>query len=272
MTKEVSDNAPQLARRLKAHVLRMVHHANASHVGSCLSSADIVAVLYHSILRVFPEQPEHPDRDRFILSKGHAAALLYAALAERGFFPRDWLERYCEDGAPLAGHATRHGAPGVEVSTGSLGHGLPIGCGMAWAARHDRRSSRVFVLLSDGEMDEGSNWEAVLFAGHQKLAGLTAIIDFNGLQGFGAVNDVLNLEPLVDKFRACRWTARDVDGHDHAALEAALAAPADNGAPTVVIARTIKGKGVGFMEGRLEWHYRSPKDEDLRLALKEIGE
>jgi transketolase len=258
------------ARWLRARVLRMVHAARASHVGSCLSAADIVAVLHQQVLRLDPARPDWPERDRFILSKGHAAAVLYAALAARGFFPEDWLEAYCADGGPLAGHVS-HAVPGVELSTGSLGHGLPVGCGMALAARADHRPSRVWVLMSDGECDEGSNWEAALFAGVHRLGGLTAIVDYNRLQGFGRTAEVLDLEPLADKWRAFRWRVCEVDGHDHGALAAALGAPA-GGEPTVILAHTVKGKGVSFMEDQLAWHYRSPDAAELARALAEIGE
>lgn len=250
----------------------MVHRAKASHIGGCLSVADVLAVLYGGVLRVDPERPEWPDRDRFVLSKGHAAAALYATLAERGFFPSTWLEEFCRDGGRLCGHVTSGQVPGVEVSVGSLGHGLPIGCGMALAAARDRRPSRVFVVLSDGECDEGSTWEAVLFAGHQRLANLVAIVDYNKIQSFGRTSEVLDLDPLAEKWRAFRWASREVDGHDHDALAAALgAAPFEAGRPSVVVAHTVKGKGVSFMENDLAWHYRSPDDAQLARALAEIG-
>ena len=187
-----------LAKRIRAHALRMVHGANASHIGTCLSMADILAVLYGTILRVDPARPEWPERDRLIVSKGHGAAILYAVLSERGFFPAEWLASYSRDGSVLGGHVTKHGVPGVEVSTGSLGHGLPIGCGIALAGKRDGQPHRVFVVLSDGEMDEGSNWEALLFAPQHGLDNLVAIVDCNGLQGFGTTREVLDLEPLAE--------------------------------------------------------------------------
>jgi len=260
-----------LARRIRAHVLRMVHHANASHVGTCFSLADILAVLYSHVLRIDGEQPERPDRDRFILSKGHAAAALYAVLAETQFFPPSWLDSYCDDLSPLAGHASHKGVPGVEVSTGALGHGLSLGCGMALAGRSSSLPYRAFVAMSDGELNEGSVWEAAMFAGHHKLSNLTAIVDANGLQGLGRVAEVLNLEPLVQKWEASGWAAIEVNGHDHAALHSAFdGATAEGENPCVIIARTIKGKGVSFMEDRLEWHYRSPNDAQLAEALAEV--
>lgn len=233
--------------------------------------ADILAILYTRILRIDPDDPRAPDRDRFVLSKGHAAAILYAALAECGFFPSGELKTYCSDGSIFTGHVS-HAVPGVEVSTGSLGHGLPIAIGMALAARSARAGHRVFCLLSDGECDEGSTWEAILFAPHHKLANLCAIVDFNKIQSLGSVADVLKLDPFGDKWRSFGWHVEEVDGHDVAALERALSAvPAVADRPTVVIAHTVKGKGVSFMENRLEWHYRSPTDEQLALALAELG-
>jgi transketolase len=250
----------------------MVHRANASHIGGCLSSADLLAVLYGRILRVDPARPDWPDRDRFVQSKGHAAAALYATLALRGFFPTARLADYCADGSDLWGHVTSGHLPGVEVSAGSLGHGLPIGCGMALAAKRAGRPARAFVLLSDGELDEGSTWEAVLFAAHHRLDNLVAVVDYNKIQSFGAVRDVLDLDPLADKWRAFRWGVREIDGHDLAAIEAALApVPFETGRPSVVVAHTVKGKGVSFMEGQLAWHYKAPDAAQLAQALREIG-
>jgi len=261
----------ELARRIRVHALRMVHRARASHIGTSLSMADILAVLYARVLRVDPSRPDWPARDRFILSKGHGAAGLYAALAERGFLPVPELETYCQGGSRLAGHAC-HTVPGVEVSTGALGHGLPIGCGMALAARADAQAWRTFVLLSDGEMDEGSNWEAILFAGHHGLDNLVAIVDHNRLQGLGPVAEVLDLGSLAEKFRAFRWAVREIDGHDHEQIEGALTqAPFEPNTPSAIVARTTKGKGVSFMENQLAWHYRSPDAEQLKAALAELG-
>ena len=261
-----------LAQAIRAHVLRMVHQANASHVGSCLSLADLLAVLYGRVLQVNAGRPDWPDRDRFILSKGHAAAALYATLAESGFFPATWLDEYCRDGAKLGGHVTRHGVPGVELSTGSLGHGLPVGCGMALAGQRAGQPYRVFVVVSDGELDEGSNWESILFAPHHRLENLVVVVDYNQIQSFGSVKEVLDLEPLAEKWRACRWAVREIDGHDHAQIEAACrTVPFEPGKPSVIIAHTVKGKGVSFMENQLAWHYRSPNREQLAEALTELG-
>ena len=233
--------------------------------------ADLLAVLYGRVLRLDPAQPAWPERDRFILSKGHGAAILYAVLAEKGFFPLNWLDSYYRDDSALAGHITSHGVPGVEVSTGSLGHGLSIGCGMALAGKREERAYRVFVLLSDGELDEGSNWEAILFAPQHALDNLVVIVDYNKIQSFGTVKDVLDLEPLSDKWRACRWAVQTIDGHDHDQIEAALSrVPFEPGKPSVIIAHTIKGKGVSFMENQLAWHYKSPNAEQLAQALGEL--
>ncbi len=259
------------ARKIRGHALRMVHRANASHIGSCFSIADLVAALF-STMRIGPALLGDPTRDRFILSKGHAAAVVYAALAVRGFFPETELDNYCVDGSNLTGHIN-HMVPGVEVSTGSLGHGLPIGCGMALAgARASGGRWRVFVVLSDGELDEGSNWEAILFAGHQRLDNLVAIVDYNKWQSFGRTSDVMGLDPLADKWRAFGWGVREIDGHDYSQIGAALReVPVQAGHPTVIIAHTTKGKGVDFMENRLEWHYKSPNAEQLARGLAQLG-
>lgn len=262
----------KLAHKIRVDALRMVTRANTSHIGSCFSVADILAVLYNNVLNVKPRQPDWLQRDRFILSKGHAAAILYAVLAEKGFFPIDWLDGYCLEGSPLIGHVS-HKVPGVELSTGSLGHGLPVACGMALAANRDDEKNRVFIVLSDGELDEGSNWEAIMFAAHHKLDNLIAIVDCNKLQGFGYTKDVLDLTPLKDKWTAFGWTVEEIDGHDHQQIKTVLRQiPFEPNKPCVIIADTIKGKGISFMENRLEWHYKSPNEEQLRQALLELGE
>lgn len=268
---QVDGDSRAYARRMRAHALRMVHAAKASHIGTCLSAADVLAVLYHDVMRIEPQNPKLPQRDRFILSKGHGAAIIYAALAERGFFPATWLNDYCTDGSPLTGHINHAGVPGVEVSTGSLGHGLSIGCGMALGLRADGQGARVFVMLSDGECDEGSIWEAALFAPFHKLANLTVIVDYNKIQSFGSVKDVLDLEPFADKWRAFGWHVVELDGHDHAALRPALKTMQPQ-QPTLILAHTVKGKGISFMENDLAWHYRSPDAAQLAQALAELGE
>jgi len=261
-----------LATRIREHVISMTHRAKAAHVGTSLSMADLLAVLYGGVLRVDPTRSAWPDRDRFILSKGHGCAGLYAVLADRGFFPVEWLEQFYEDGSKLAGHITHTGVPGVDVSTGALGHGLSIGCGMALAAKRDGRPFRVFTLLSDGECDEGSLWEAALFAPHHGLDNLVAIVDFNGIQSLGPVREVLDLDPLGAKWQAFGWAVREIDGHHLQQIEDALASiPFEQGRPSCIVARTVKGKGVSFMENKLLWHYRSPDVDELRRALGELG-
>jgi len=271
MTESDIERYKNLATRVRAHVLNMTHRARSSHVGGCLSIADLLAVLYGGILRVEPSRPDWPDRDRFIVSKGHAAAAVYAVLAEKGFFPMEWLDTYCLDGSHLWGHVT-YGVPGVEASTGSLGHGLSIGCGMALAGKRDKKPYRVFILLSDGECDEGSTWEASLFAPHHHLDNITAIIDYNKLQSFGKVREVLDLEPLASKWQSSGWIVREIDGHDFGQIEKTLSGiPFEPERPSCIIAHTIKGKGVSFMENQLAWHYLPVNDEQLRRALVELG-
>ena len=267
-----SEDPKIFARRLRAKVLRMIHYAKSSHAGSAFSMAELLSVLYGRILRVDPARPDLPERDRFVLSKGHACAALYVTLAECGFFPREWLDDFYLDGSRLAGHVTHKGVPGVEVSTGALGHGLPIACGMALAAKRDKLNYRVFVLLSDGECDEGSTWEAALFAPHHRLDNLIVIIDYNKIQSLGNVKDVLDLEPLPAKWKSFGWSVREVNGHNVGEIEAALASvPFAPGRPSCVVAHTIKGKGVSFMEDKLLWHYRAPDEDELARALTELG-
>jgi transketolase len=260
-----------LARRIRIHALRMTSSGGSAHVGAVFSMADIIAVLYGGVLKVDPARPRWEGRDRFILSKGHAGAGVYAALAERGFFPIDKLKTHYQNGSDLSGHVSHKGVAGVEFSTGSLGHGLSVGAGMAYGAKLDGRGHRVVVLLSDGECDEGSNWEAILFAGHHRLDNLVAIIDYNGIQSLAPVAETLELEPFADKWRAFGWGVLECDGHDHGALRAALtAAPPREGRPTVVIARTVKGKGVSFMENTVLWHYRTAREQEFEQALAEL--
>jgi transketolase len=259
-----------LASTIRRHSLQMVHQAKASHIGSALSIADILAVLYGTVLKVDPKNPRAPDRDRFILSKGHACVAVYAALAARGFFAEGNLLRYGQDHSELMNHIS-HKVPGVEFSTGSLGHGLPFGVGKAVAAKRSGLPWRVFVLLSDGEWGEGSNWEACMFASHHHLDNLVAIIDYNKLQSLTTVAETLALEPLADKLTAFGWAVREVDGHDHASLTRALScAPWNTGKPSVLIAHTTKGKGVSYMENTVKWHYSSPNDTQLAQALAEL--
>ncbi len=263
----------KLAAKVRRHTVEMTHKAKASHVGSSLSMVELLVVLYKKILRVKPKHPDWPDRDRFILSKGHGCASYYALLAELGFFPVDWLDTFYQDGSRLPGHATHTYVPGVEISTGSLGHGLSVATGMALAAKRDRKSYRVFCMLSDGECDEGSTWEPALFAPQHRLDNLVAIVDYNKIQSLGTVKEVMDLESLAAKWRAFGWAVREVDGHDLDAIASALSSlPFERGRPSCLIAHTVKGKGVSFMENKLLWHYRSPQGEEYRAAIAELEE
>lgn len=260
-----------LAKRIRIHALHMTSRGGSSHIGAVLSMADIVAVLYSGVLQVDPKEPKWSGRDRFILSKGHAGAGVYAALAESGFMPVEKLQTHYQDGSDLSGHVSHKGIPGVELSTGSLGHGLSVGAGMALGAKRDGAAHRVFVLLSDGECDEGSNWEAILFASHHQLDNLVAVVDYNKIQSLAPVAETLQLEPFADKWRAFGWAVLECDGHDHSALWAALAGvPARERTPTVVLCHTTKGKGVSFMENSVLWHYRTAKGAEFDRALAEL--
>jgi transketolase len=249
----------------------MTTRSRSSHVGSSLSMADLIAVLYEDVLRFDPANPRWPDRDRFLLGKGHAAAGLYGALVEKGFFPRDWIDTYFQNGGRLSGQANHH-VPGVELTTGSLGHALPVGVGMALAARRDGRRHRVFVLLSEGDCNEGSTWEAMMLAARHRLDNLVAIVDANGIQALGKVPDIVDFEPLGPKLEAFGWAVREVDGHDVARIYEALnSLPIRNGAPSAVIARTVKGKGVKELEGTLAAHYSHIPEDRLAQVLAELG-
>ena len=243
----------------------------SSHIASILSMADILAVLYGEVLCYKPEEPKWAGRDRFILSKGHAGAGVYATLAESGFFPVEKLQSHYQDGSDLSGHVSHKGIPGVEFSTGSLGHGLPVAAGMALAAKINNKNNRAFVLLGDGECDEGSNWEAILFAAHHKLDNLVAIVDRNMLQSIYSTEDTLSLEPFAEKWKAFGWNVVEVDGHNHEEiLNACKAKSKVENKPLCIIASTIKGKGVSFMENNILWHYRSPQGSEYEAAMAEL--
>jgi len=259
-----------LALNIRIKALEMVHRVDASHIGGALSVADILAVIYGKVLKCDPLNPEWDERDRLIFSKGHCCSSLYAALACTGFFPEEELETFGHNGSPMMTHLS-HAVAGVEFSTGSLGHGLPIACGKALAAKRQGKDWRVFAVLSDGEMDEGSTWEAMLFAAQHQLDNLVLVIDYNKIQSLGRVEEIMDLEPLAEKFSAFRWSAHEVDGHHHAQLEKELSAvPFEKGKPSCLIAHTVKGKGVDFMENTLEWHYRSPNADLLASAIKQL--
>jgi transketolase len=259
-----------LAHAIRLDVLRMTSRSGASHVGSAFGVADILAVLYgRPVMRYRAKEPAWQDRDRFILSKGHAGSAVYAALAHCGFFEREKLDTYYADGSVLSGHVSHKGVPGVEVSTGSLGHGLGIGAGMALALKGKPGAPRVFVVLSDGECDEGSTWEAVMFAAHHRLDNLIAIVDYNKIQSLAPVADTLALEPFADKWVAFNWDVVQADGHDHDALTDALMMPS-TGRPRVLLAHTVKGKGVSFMQHSVLWHYRCARGDEFDAALQEL--
>lgn len=256
------------AQNVRRLILQASWRAGVGHIGSALSVADVLTALYTEILT--HEQPDAPDRDRFILSKGHAALALYAVLGLKGWLALDALSSFCSDGTTLGVHPDRV-VEGVDFSTGSLGHGLSFGAGAALASRMDGSSRRVFVLLSDAELNEGSVWEAVMFAAHHKLSNLVAIVDVNGQQALGFTRDVLSMTPLADRWRAFGWEACEIDGHDVAGLVAAIRAlDIDGGNPHVLLANTTFGKGVSFMEGRLEWHYLPMSEAQYEAALREV--
>jgi transketolase len=260
------------ARAIRVHSLTMVTAARLGHPGGDLSVTDILATLYFGVLRVDPKAPRDPGRDRLILSKGHASGALYATLAEAGFIPVEQLSTYMKPMSALNGHPNRNYVPGVEANTGPLGHGMPIAVGVALAGKIDHAPYRVFVITGDGELQEGSNWEAAMAAGHHKLANLTLIIDRNTLQQGARVAETNDVEPLADKFRAFGWEVVDVDGHDPAALMQAFAAPSEGrNKPLCVIAHTIKGKGVSFMQDQVGWHHGVPTKAQFEQAMKELS-
>ncbi len=261
-----------LAWLIRRHGLEMTHLSRGSHIGAIFSVAEIIAVLYAGELRVRPEQPDWPDRDRLILSKGHAGAAVYAALAERGFFPVEELSTHYGNGSRLSGHVSSKGVPGVEFSTGSLGHGLAVAAGMAMGAKMDGKAWRTYAVLGDGECDEGEIWESALQAHQYKLDNLIAVVDHNRMQSLDYCEKTLALEPFADKWRAFGWHVIEADGHDTAALQRAFAkARGVTGVPTVIIALTTKGKGVSFMENNILWHYRTPQGEEYEAALRELN-
>ncbi|MBA2942392.1 transketolase [Paenibacillus sp. CGMCC 1.16610] len=255
---------------IRKSILNMMHYSKSSHIGSCLSIVEILYVLYFKVLRVDPDSPIDPARDKFILSKGHGSAALYATLAERGFFSKKYLDEFYVNGGRLPGHLDMSAVPGIEVSSGSLGHGLSIGAGMAIANKLAKSEARVFVLVGDGECNEGSIWEAAMFSSHHLLDNLTVIIDYNKLQGFGETNEVVNQKSIINRWQAFGWETYEINGHESKEIYTAL--NKKQLAPKAIIAHTIKGKGISFMENKLEWHYKSPNEEQLNRALIELGD
>lgn len=263
----------KISKEIRKKILKMIFASNNSHIGSAFSCVDILTVLYFKIIRIDPKNPLNQNRDRFILSKGHAISALYATLAQKKFFSDKLLDSFCVNGSCLTGHSSKDSVPGVEVSTGSLGHGLAMGAGMAMVAKNENKNYRVFAILSDGECNEGSVWETAMFANRYQLDNLIAIIDYNKLQAFGNTEDVLKLEPLKDKWKSFGWEVKEVDGHNFKEMEKTMKTiPFKKNKPSVIIAHTVKGKGVSFMENKLEWHYKSPSEQQYNTALKELDQ
>ena len=273
MREQTTKMLRERATGIRRAALTMIERAGLGHAGGDLSAADILATLYFAVLKFDPREPKTPQRDRFIMSKGHCSGALYATLAEAGFFPREELETYMQPLARLNGHPNCVNIPGVETNTGPLGHGLPVAVGTAIAAKLDGAAWRTFVLTGDGELQEGSNWEAAMSAAHYELDNLTVIVDRNRLQQGDRTENTMRLEPLADKWRAFGWEVAEVDGHDYnALLDTFERLPLTPDKPSCVIARTTKGKGVSFMEDQVGWHHRVPTAEELALALSELSE
>jgi transketolase len=263
----------KISRVLRRDILELSFETGTGHIGSCFSAIDLLTALYFDFLRVNPEEPENPQRDRFIMSKGHASAALYCCLAKRGFISRERLSGFAVNGGTLRHHPDREIGIGIEASTGSLGHGLPLAAGIALGAQLDGQDFRTVALLSDGEINEGSTWESVMFAGHHGLERLVAVIDVNGLQALGNTAEILSYANMAGAWRGMGWNVFEIDGHDMNLIQATLAGiPQLNGKPTVIIASTVKGRGVSFMENDLLWHYRCPDPNEYDLAMKELGE
>ena len=260
----------ELAKKIRLHALEMTHLGGSSHIGSILSIADILAVLYEDILVFNSKIPKLPERDRFILSKGHSGAGVYAVLAEKNFFPVSELKKHYSDGSKFSGHVSHKGVPGVEFSTGSLGHGLSISCGLSLSAKLNNQKHKIFCLISDGECDEGSNWEAILFSSHHNLDNLFAIVDYNKLQSIFSPEETLNLEPFKSKWESFGWNVLEFDGHDDKKINDVFEKAKKVKWPLVLIANTIKGKGVSFIEGHGKWHHKIPNEDEFKAILKEL--
>jgi transketolase len=263
-------NSNKLALKVSKRIIELAFKKKASHIGGSLSITDILAVLYSNLLKYNIDTPNHPSRDRLFYSKGHACLALYSVLCEMGFYSVKELESFTSNGSSFTSHVNSN-VPGIELSTGSLGHALSVACGVAMAGKRKKESWNVYTILSDGELDEGSNWEGFLFAAHHELNNLTIIIDYNKIQSFGTVKEVMNLDPLVDKFKAFNFYTLEIDGHDHDSILKALQDDGNGTMPKVIIANTIKGKGVDYMEHQLAWHYKSPDVEQLKNALSQLN-
>jgi len=269
ISNQIIEELQSKARTIRRHIIEMIAEAGSGHPGGSLSSADIVTALYFHVMNVDPQNPSWPDRDRFVLSKGHAAPVLYAALAEKGFFPKEELATLRKTGSILQGHPDMKVTPGLDMTTGSLGQGLSAANGMALAGKLDNKNYRVYVVMGDGEVEEGQIWEAAMAAAHYKLDNLTAFVDHNGLQIDGPVTQVMSPISIQEKFKAFGWHVIEIDGHDmKQILEAVEEAKTTKGKPTVIVARTVKGKGVPFMENQVGWHGKAPSKEQAEEALK----
>jgi transketolase len=267
LSKSQFQNPLDLATEARRQILKMTHSAQASHVGSALSIVDVIATIYCKISTISSYPLESDTREVVILSKGHAAASLYSVLALREYFPMEWLSAYCQNGAQLGGHVTAKDVPGVELSTGSLGHGFPYGLGIALSRKMNLKSGKVIVIISDGECDEGTTWESALVANQHNLDNLLVVIDRNRIQSLAGTEETLQLEPLADKWRAFGWDVAEIDGHNHQQINDSLV---NNAKPRCIIANTLKGKGVDFMQDTVLWHYKSPNDQELESALSQI--
>lgn len=264
-------NLEEKANIIRRYIIEMISNAEGGHIGGALSIADIMAVLYFHILKIDPENPEWEDRDRVVLSKGHASVAWYAALAERGYFPKEELLTFDHINSRLQGHPDMNKTPGVDMSSGSLGQGISVALGMALAARYLKKTYRTFVILGDGETQEGQVWEAAMVAAHYKLDNLIAILDYNKLQLYGETNTIMNIEPVIEKWHVFGWKTIEINGHRISELVQALEeAVKFEGKPTIIVAHTIKGKGVSFMENKVEWHSLIPTKEQTKQALKEL--
>jgi len=273
MDKKELENLEEICKETRRNMLKMVHCSQSGHLGGGLSSVEILTVLYQKCMKNFPEwenSPQHNDRDRFVLSKGHASAALYATLAQRGYFETEELMTFRQIHSRLQGHPAKQYLPGIEVSTGSLGQGLSMACGIAMAMKLDKNPAHVFALMGDGELQEGSVWESLMHAPHRKLNNLTAIIDRNGLQIDGSTENIKCLEPLADKLEAFNWNVIEIDGHDIMEVYEAIEKSKKSDIPTAIIAKTVKGKGVSFMENQCSWHGKAPCDEECQRALTEL--
>lgn len=262
----------EIARNIRKDIVSMIHTSKSGHPGGSLSAVEILTALYFDEMNIDPNNCKMEDRDRFVLSKGHAAPVLYATLAQKGYFDREELKGLRKINRMLQGHPDMKGTPGVEMSTGSLGQGFSVACGMAMASKLDNAPWRVYALLGDGEVQEGIVWEAAMSAAHYKLDNMVAFLDYNGLQIDGKTEDVMNIGPIVDKFKAFGWNVIEIDGHDFDQIFAALDMAKETvGKPTMIVAKTVKGKGISYMENQAGWHGNAPSDSDLEQALIELG-